>query len=72
MDEAELVETARRAAERGFKTIVMQSGEDMYYTKDRLCRIISAIKKFDVAITLSIGERTYADYKAFRDAGSDR
>ena len=59
MDEAELVETARKAADMGFKTIVMQSGEDMYYTKDRLCRIIAAIKKFDVAITLSIGERTY-------------
>ena len=72
MDEAELVETARKAADMGFKTIVMQSGEDMYYTKDRLCRIIAAIKKFDVAITLSIGERTYAEYKAFREAGADR
>ena len=50
----------------------MQSGEDMYYTKDRLCRIIAAIKKFDVAITLSIGERTYTEYKAFREAGADR
>ena len=72
MDEAELVETARKAADMGFKTIVMQSGEDMYYTKDRLCRIIAAIKKFDVAITLSIGERTYTEYKAFREAGADR
>ena len=72
MDEAELVETAHKAADMGFKTIVMQSGEDMYYTKDRLCRIIAAIKKFDVAITLSIGERTYAEYKAFREAGADR
>lgn len=44
MDEAELVETAHKAADMGFKTIVMQSGEDMYYTKDRLCRIIAAIK----------------------------
>ena len=72
MDEAELVETAHKAADMGFKTIVMQSGEDMYYTKDRLCRIIAAIKKFDVAITLSIGERTYTEYKAFREAGADR
>ena len=61
-----------RMDEMGFKTIVMQSGEDMYYTKDRLCRIIAAIKKFDVAITLSIGERTYTEYKAFREAGADR
>ena len=72
MDEAELVETAHKAADMGFKTIVMQSCEDMYYTKDRLCRIIAAIKKFDVAITLSIGERTYTEYKAFREAGADR
>ena len=72
MEEAELVETARRAAALGFKTIVMQSGEDMYYTSERLCRIIEAIKKFDVAITLSIGERSYKEYKAFREAGADR
>jgi biotin synthase len=72
MEENELIETARRAAALGFKTIVMQSGEDMYYTKDRLCRIIEAIKKFDVAVTLSIGEREYDEYKAFREAGADR
>jgi biotin synthase len=72
MTEDELIETARRAAKLGFKTIVMQSGEDMYYDKDRLCRIIEAIKKFDVAITLSIGERDYDEYKAFREAGADR
>ena len=54
MEEAELVETARKASVLGFKTIVMQSGEDMYYDKDRMCRIIEQIKKFDVAVTLSI------------------
>lgn len=37
-----------------------------------MCRIIEAIKKFDVAVTLSIGERSYGDYKAFREAGADR
>ena len=72
MTEDELVETARRAAKLGFKTIVMQSGEDMYYDTGRLCRIIEAIKKFDVALTLSIGERSYDEYKAFREAGADR
>ena len=72
MSEDELIDTARKAANIGFKTIVMQSGEDMYYTKERMCRIIEAIKKFDVAITLSIGERTYDEYKAFREAGADR
>lgn len=72
MSEEEIIETARRAVNLGFKTIVMQSGEDMYYDTSRMCRIIEAIKKFDVAITLSIGERTYEEYKAFRAAGADR
>ena len=45
LDEDELIETARKAAALGFKTIVMQSGEDTYYTKDKLCHIIEAIKK---------------------------
>jgi len=72
MEEAELVETARKASVLGFKTIVMQSGEDMYYDKDRMCRIIEQIKKFNVAVTLSIGERSYEEYKAFKEAGADR
>ncbi len=72
MSEEEIIATARRAANLGFKTIVMQSGEDMYYDTGRMCRIIEAIKKFDVAVTLSIGERTYAEYQAFRTAGADR
>ena len=72
MSEDELVNTAKSAAEMGFKTVVMQSGEDMYYNSSRLCNIIERIKKFDVAITLSIGERDYDDYKAFKEAGADR
>lgn len=72
LSEDELIETARSAAALGFKTIVMQSGEDMYFNTSRMCRIIEAIKKFDVAVTLSIGERSYEEYKAFREAGADR
>lgn len=72
LTEEELVETARKAAQMGFKTIVMQSGEDMYYTADRMCRIIERIKTFDVTITLSLGERQYSEYKAFKNAGADR
>lgn len=72
MSEDELIETARRGAELGFKTIVMQSGEDMYYDTGRMCRIIETIKKFDVAVTLSLGERKYEEYKDFRNAGADR
>ena len=72
MSDEELVTTARRAANLGFQTIVLQSGEDMHYDQSRLCRIIEQIKQMDVAITLSIGERDYADYAAFRNAGADR
>lgn len=72
MSEDELIETARRGTELGFKTIVMQSGEDMYYDIGRMCRIIETIKKFDVAVTISLGERKYEEYKDFRNAGADR
>lgn len=72
LTEDDLIDTARQATELGFKTIVMQSGEDLYYDKDRLSRIIEAIKKFNVAVTLSVGERTYDEYKAWKDAGADR
>lgn len=72
MSSEELIETARKAADMGFKTIVMQSGEDIYFNTERMCGIIEQIKKFDVAVTLSIGERSYAEYKAFREAGADR
>ena len=72
MEPEELIETARKAVNIGFKTIVMQSGEDLYFNTTRMCRIIEEIKKLGVAITLSIGERTFDEYKAFRDAGADR
>lgn len=72
LSEEEIINTAQNAAQMGFKTVVLQSGEDMYFNTARLCGIIEKIKKLDVALTLSIGERTYEDYKAFYDAGADR
>ena len=56
----------------GFKTIVLQSGEDDYFNTDLMCEIITEIKKLGTALTLSIGERSFDEYKAFRDAGADR
>lgn len=67
-----IVKYAQKAVEMGYKTIVLQSGEDVFYTKEILCDIIRRIKEFDVALTLSIGERSFEDYKAFRDCGADR
>ena len=72
MSPEELIDTAHKAVDMGFKTLVMQSGEDMYFSQKVMCEIIEAVKKFDVALTLSIGERSYEDYKAFREAGADR
>ena len=73
MSPEEIVALATRAVrEYGFKTIVMQSGEDLWFTPERLKPILTEIKKLDVAVTLSIGEKTFAEYAAYREAGADR
>ena len=58
----------------GFRTFVLQGGEDPYFTDEVLCDIIEAIKERfpDVAVTLSLGERSRASYKRLREAGADR
>ncbi|MBR3458664.1 MAG: [Selenomonadaceae bacterium] len=72
LTEEEILAMAERAKEYGYKTVVLQSGEDAYFDVPRLTRILKAVRKFDLAITLSIGERPYEEYKAFREAGADR
>lgn len=58
----------------GFRTFVMQGGEDGYFSDDVVCDIVSEIKKSypDCAVTLSLGERSYESYKKMRNAGADR
>ena len=68
----EILQTAKQAAAYGYKTVVLQSGEDLWFDTDKLCAIICEIKKLDVAITLSIGEKSYEEYAAYRQAGADR
>ncbi|NMA52696.1 MAG: [FeFe] hydrogenase H-cluster radical SAM maturase HydE [Peptococcaceae bacterium] len=69
----EIIESAGRAAGLGCPTIVLQSGEDGYYSAKILAEVIREIKKAnDVAITLSIGERSRQDYELFKKAGADR
>ena len=68
----EIIDSVDFAVEQGYKTVVLQSGEDAFFTRDIVCEIIEKIKSFDVALTLSIGERSYDDYKSFKDAGADR
>ncbi|PJI06731.1 MULTISPECIES: [FeFe] hydrogenase H-cluster radical SAM maturase HydE [Clostridium] len=68
----EIIEIASDAKQYGYKTLVLQSGEDEYYTVPRLQYIVSKIKKFDMAITLSIGEKTFEEYAAYKKVGADR
>ena len=58
----------------GFRTFVLQGGEDPYYTDDLICDIVSAIKDKhpDCAITLSIGEKSYESYRRYFEAGAER
>ncbi len=58
----------------GFRTFVMQGGEDIYFTDDVMCDIIYDIKEKypDCAVTLSLGERSKESYKKLFDAGADR
>ena len=58
----------------GFRTFVMQGGEDGYFTDDRVCEIISGIKRRypDCAVTLSLGEKSRESYQRLYDAGADR
>ena len=60
--------------ELGFRTFVLQGGEDSFFSDSVLCSIISKIKgKYpDCAVTLSLGERTEESYKALFNAGADR
>ncbi len=67
-----IIEFAQKAVSYGYKTLVLQSGEGNFYSGEEIALIIREIKKFDTAITLSIGEKTEEEYKLFRQAGADR
>lgn len=58
----------------GFRTFVLQGGEDPFYTDEILAELIREVKKRypDCALTLSVGERSYESYRLFREAGADR
>lgn len=69
----EIINTAIKINSVGIKTVVLQSGEDFHYTKDDITKIIRAIKEnCDVAITLSLGERSFDEYEEWKLAGADR
>lgn len=97
LDRREILDFARNAVDSGYKTIVLQSGEDIYFKADYLAEIVREIKAINprplrerkellsehselsnsgegesIALTLSIGERSYDEYKVLKDAGADR
>lgn len=74
LSEEDIYECCRQGYEYGFRTFVLQSGEDLHYDTEMICRIVSTLKKDfpECAITLSIGEKSYEEYKAYREAGADR
>ncbi len=70
----EILECAELGDRLGYKTYVLQGGEDPYFTDDVMVYIISKIKKRfpENAITISLGERSYESYKKMFEAGADR
>jgi biotin synthase len=69
----EILATACEAERLGFGTVVLQSGEDLWWTADRLADVIAQIKSAtSLAVTLSVGEREAWEYRLWREAGADR
>lgn len=74
LNEDEILSCCKEGYGLGFRTFVLQSGEDGFYIDNKLVSIIRGIKENfpDCALTLSIGEKTLEQYKAYFDAGADR
>lgn len=67
-----VLDFAIKAKSYGYRTVVLQSGEDEWFSVDTMVDIIKRIKELGLAITLSVGEKTREVYQAYRDAGADR
>lgn len=74
LTQEEILSCCAEGYKLGFRTFVLQGGEDPYYTDDKICTLVSAIRKQhpDCAITLSIGEKSRTSYAAYFDAGANR
>lgn len=67
-----IIDFATKAKGYGYRTVVLQSGESDVYTMADMQYIIRSIKSLDLAVTLSIGEKTRNEYQDYREAGADR
>ena len=74
LTEEDILECCRQGYELGFRTFVLQGGEDGFFTDDRIVQIVRKIKEQypDCALTLSIGEKSEESSRAYREAGADR
>ncbi len=70
----EILSCCEKGYNSGFRTFVLQGGEDGYFSDEVVCSIISEIKNRypDCAVTLSLGERSFESYKKLYGAGADR
>ncbi len=74
LTEEEILSVSDMGYELGFRTFVLQGGEDPYFTDEKICEIVRKIKEQhpDAAVTLSIGEKEKESYQSYFDAGADR
>jgi biotin synthase len=74
LEEEQILACCDAGHELGFRTFVLQGGEDPYFTDERICELVSSIKKNhpDCAITLSIGEKSKKSYETYFAAGAER
>lgn len=72
--EDDILNCVKQGYELGFRTFVLQGGEDAYYNDDMLCAVLREIKSLfpDCAVTLSLGERSFESYQKLKAAGADR
>lgn len=74
LSEEQILSCCAQGYALGFRTFVLQGGEDAYDTDARICALVQRIKKeyADCAVTLSVGEKSRESYQAYFDAGADR
>lgn len=73
LDKEEIVLTVSLLPELGIRTVVLQSGDDFWYSKKYVGQIIQDIKSlYDVVVTLSLGDRREDEYRYWKDCGADR
>ena len=74
LSKEDIMECCKDGYGLGFRTFVLQGGEDPYFTDEKICDIVCSIKEkySDCAVTLSIGEKSKESYKEYFNAGADR